>query len=516
LSLRALKLLATIAGVYAAFAVGYYLSREWAVVRLDTVKAAYGHDEFVEIRLRSRDPVLRERWLQSPPRARVLRGDAAMETIGGLREAVLGWDEGRSAWVGRWPCPWNAQPGEYRVELATEIPKQKALRIRAFRIERRRPAPLPARFAVMTWESARPLATLSVRAPDGQMKDWRGLLDWTEYVGADAFWMLGGQTPGFVDDEVWVQHNLAMVPQVARECHRRGLKFGVWAMCYLTMSSKHRLPGYEYALEFEGDKPKLTRAISLRDRKRPRDVASLLRRFAAVADVDFLGLDYIRNALGGYELADDFKAEMPGVKWPADWNRLSREQRMAELAKRKIARKDAAFIDAWQWWRAHRAAEAVREIRRQIGGAKPLWAFTLTWDRGWHHGQDPVMFNDAGADAEALMMYEADERQFAQILKDWHSYVRTRDAQLMVGDIVDWPLHQMSPQGPKEMARRLDAAARGVYADGPAAGMFVHDLDRALNGRLGPYSTRAWMDGARAAIRRFKGPSAPDPLARRT
>ena len=34
------------------------------------------------------------------------------------------------------------------------------------------------------------------------MTDWRGLLDWAKYVGADAFWMLGGQTPGLGKDEI--------------------------------------------------------------------------------------------------------------------------------------------------------------------------------------------------------------------------------------------------------------------------------------------------------------------------
>jgi len=494
----------TVVGVYAAFLAGYYLSREWAVVRLDTVEPAYGHDQFIEIRLRSRDPILRAKWLQSPPGASVLRGGAVVETIGGLRETAMEWDPGRSAWIGRWPCPWNAESGDYSVELSSQLLGRKALRAKDFRIERRKPKPLPARLAVLTWESARPLDSLKVLAPDGKMKDWRGLLDWVEYAGADAFWMLGGQTPGFVGDEVWVQHNLPLIPQVAKECRRRGLKFGVWAMSYLTMSSKHRIPGYEYALEVENDRPKLTRAISIRDPRRERDIAALLKRFEAVADVDFIGLDYIRNALGGYELIDDFKAEMPGVKWPAGWNRLSREQRMAEFARRKVSRKDIAFIDAWQWWRAHRVCRIIRRIRREVGEEKPLWAFALTWERGWHHGQDPVMFNDAGIDADALMMYEASPLQYAQIMKDWRSYVRVGQAQLLVGDIVDWPLHQFSPLGPKELARRLDTASRGIYADGPAAGMFIHDLDRAINGRLGPFSTRDWMDKARFAIRRFK------------
>jgi hypothetical protein len=492
--------------VYAAFFSGYILTRRWAAVTLDTLKPSYRHDEFVEIRLRTRDPRLRSLWKQELPRARVVRGGSLVPTIGGLRSAVLEWDGRRSAWVGRWPVPWNAEPGEYALELASEMPSRKAeaLRARSFRIERRKPKPFPARFVAVNWESSRPLASLKVKAPDGSVKDWRGLLDWTEYVGADAFWMLGGQTPGLVRGETWVSHNLPLIPEVARECRRRGLKFGVWAMYTLTMSSEERIPGYEYALEIDEGRPKPTRAISLRDSSRPKDVAALLKSFAAIPEVDYIGLDYIRNALGGYELVDDFMAEMPWVVRPPGWEKMTRGERMAEFAKRKVARKDAAFIDAWQWWRAHRAGAVIRQIRKEVGGSKPLWAFVLTWERGWHHGQDPVMFNDAGADALALMMYEANGVQYAQIMKDWRGYVKSGDARLFVGDIVDWPLHQKSPRGPGELGRRLEWSMRSITTDGPAAGLFIHDLERALNGRLGPYTTQDWMDEVRRVVRHFK------------
>ena len=80
--------------------------------------------------------------------------------------------------------------------------------------------------------------------------------------------------------------------------------------------------------------------------------------------------------------------------------RLSKDERIVWLARKKIMRRDRGFIDAWQWWRAHRVAGIVRRIKAEIGDQKKLWAFTLTWDRGWHHGQDAVMMNDAGVDAD--------------------------------------------------------------------------------------------------------------------
>lgn len=471
---------------------------------LSAAKPEFLHDEFVEISLRTRERSLLRRWRDDSPRVVVTRDGRVVETIAGLADVPLAYDRRSGAWRGRWPCPWNAPSGEYTLELPGD-PKGGGRRATGkFRIGRRRPSPVPEGFSVLTWEDAAPLAGLKVRAPDGSVKDWRGLLDWVEYVGADAFWMLAGETPGKGPDEIWITDNFALLPEVGRECRRRGLKFGVYAKVYLTASKERSLTRYQYAMEVEGGVPVPTRAISLRDPRRPADAAALLKAWARIPEVDYVGLDYIRNALGGYELAEDFYAEMTGVVTPPDWSRLSPGERMVYFARKKIMRRDQAFIDAWQWWRAHKTAAVVRRIKAEVGSAKPLWAFTLTWEKGWNHGQDPVMMNDAGVDIDALMMYEADEEQFGIILRDFRRYVRRGDVQLLVGDVIDWPLHQRDPLGPESLRRRMIRAADGVFADGPAQGIFVHDLARALGGRLGAWGTRAWLDQAKAVVRHVK------------
>jgi hypothetical protein len=293
---------------------------------------------------------------------------------------------------------------------------------------------------------------------------------------------------------------------LAEECHRRGIKFGAYAMCYLTMS-KERLPRYQYAEEIEDGKPVFTRAISLRDPLRPQDIIELLKQLKA-AGADYVGLDYIRNALGGYELIDDFFKEMTWIPRPDNWDKLTRNERIIWFARKKVARKDKDFIDAWQWWRAHRVALIVRQIRQAIGQDISLWAFTLTWDKGWQHGQDPVMMNDAGIDEDALMLYEANASQFEDMMTTWHAYVRHPDVQLVVGDVVDWPLHQKSARGPQEFVYRLDRAMTHIYQDGCADGIFIHDLSRALWGRLGPYTTMDWMQAVKYAANHFR--SLPD------
>ncbi|MDD5657519.1 MAG: hypothetical protein PHF00_09740, partial [Elusimicrobia bacterium] len=470
---------------------GLFFAGRWAWrratfgVRLETARREYFHDQFVDVALRARDPALRRLWASRPPRVSVVREGRTVATVAGAVSLPLK-PSGAGLWTARWPCPWNAPEGEYGLELSSAAVAAGRLRARPFRIVRRRPRPLPRGFSVLTLESDLALEGLRVKAPDGSSRDWRGLLDWVQYMGADAFWVLGGRSPGEKPGEVWLSRNFEFFPRLARECRRRGIKFGLYAQCYLTMSAQP-LPGLEYALDVVDGRPTPTRAISLREDKRARDVAELLRKFRDIPEVDFIGLDYIRNALGGVELADEFYSDMGAlVPPPPGYDQLSLEERMVFFARKKAMRKDAAFIDAWQWWRAHRASAAIRRIKAEVGEAKPLWAFVLTWDKGWHHGQDPVMFNDAGVDAEALMLYEADARQYDALLSDWKRYVRRGDAQLIVGDVVDWPLHQRSPDGPREFLRRTLRAVDGIYADGPARGLFVHDLGRALWGRLGP------------------------------
>jgi len=478
------------------------------VVRLAAGRPDYLHYDFVDLRLSTRDRALDEALSDAPPRVVVRRGGADVTTIAGVREMTMT----RAApgqWTARWPVPWNAPVGEYEPVLLGRDDLADRVRARPFRVGRRTPALLPPGFVALTLESAAPLATMRVKAPDGTMKDWRGLLDWAQWIGADAFWALGGQSPGLRDGQVWVDANLETLHEVAAECRARGLKFGTYAMYSLTMSNSVKIPGYEYGLEIKDAAPVVTRAVSIREPRRLDDVVALLKPYADDPNVDFVGVDYIRNALGGYELVDDFVAEMPGLALPREWPKLTRTERMTWLARKKIMRKDRDFVDAWQWWRAHRVALVVKELKRRLGDKKPLWAFTLTWDKGWHHGQDPVMMNDAGVDYDALMFYEADKPQYAAMLSDWRAYVRRGDVQLVPGDIFDWGLHQKDPAGPGEFGRRLRAAIAGVYGDGPARAVFFHDAARLLYGRLGPWGTRAWAEEARSVARALKAANPP-------
>lgn len=493
--------------LYAAVAATVYLGWDKTkerrrLVFLRSEPAELLHHDFAELRVRVGDPQARERFAASPPRVAVTRDGEVAATVAGIREVTLR-RMAPGLWGGRWPVPWNAPTGEYRPVLVGADDLAERVRAEPFRVGRRKPQVAADGLVVATLERMVPLAEMRVKGPDGRETDWRGLLDWTQSLGGNAFWMAAGSTPGAEPGQVWLDPNRDLIPEVAKECRARGLKFGVYVLYSLTLDGKNRVPGYEYALDIENGRPVETRAISIRDRKRLDDVVDFLAPYARDPNVDFVGLDYIRNALGGVELVDDFVAEMPGVALPEGFKSLAREERMLWLARKKAMRKDDAFVDAWQWWRARRVALIVKEVKARLGG-KPLWAFTLTWDKGWHHGQDPVMMNDAGVDLDALMFYEADKPQYAAMVKDWGAYVRHGDVNLVPGNIYDWNLHQKDPAGPAEFGRRLDVALERVYADGPAKAVFYHDLGRLLWGRLGPWGTKGWAEETRRVSRKVK------------
>lgn len=502
---------AALAGVvllYLAVAATLFLGwRQWQarrrLVLLRPEATELLHYDFAELRIRSSDPDVDASLTTDPPRVVVTHEGSVVTTVAGIREVTLRRMK-PGLWGGRWPVPWNAEPGEYRPVLLGRDAWADRLRVTPFTIGRRKPLVSPAGLVVATLERNEPFAQLRMKGPDGRETDWRGILDWAQAIGANAFWMAGASTPGKEPGEVWLSPNRELIPEVAKECKKRGLKFGVYVLYSLTLDKDNKVPGYEYGVDIEDGKPVETRAVSIREKRRLDDAAEFLRPFAKDPNVDFVGVDYIRNALGGMELVDDFAAEMPGLALPPEWKTLGKDERMLWLARKKVMRKDYALVDAWQWWRARRVALIVKELKRRLGD-KPMWAFTLTWAKGWNHGQDPVMMNDAGIDLDALMFYEADKEQFAAMMKEWHAYAKTGDVNLVPGNIFDWNLHQKDPSGPAEFGRRLDVALERVYADGPARAVFFHDIGRLVySNRLGKWKTRGWADEARRVAQKVK------------
>jgi hypothetical protein len=468
---------------------------------LAPVKTAYYHDDFLRVTLSSRNKGWIRDWQAAPPVIKLLSPSGEEQRgPGGLDRFYMTYDAARKEWDGVFPCPWNAPPGKYAAALGGDYDGQKPSA--EIDITRRVPAKIPPHFVVLTMEYANDYGSMRIKSPDGKVIGREAVALWARHLGADAVWVLVGKTEGHCG-QPWNPVDFDAVHDLAIQCHKHGLKFGVWTMCYLThIQDGNFFPRYQWALEVENGAPVKVRSISLLDPTRPDDIADMLLKFKAMKEVDYLGLDYIRNALGGYELMDRFYQEMPWAPKPAGWDKLGEQRRMAAFASMKIARKDHDFIDAWQWWRAHRVGEIVRHIKSRVGSDKPMWAFTLGWEKGWQHGQDPVMMNDAGIDMDSVMLYEATSDQFADMLKDWSGYIRRGDVQIVAGNVIDWPLHQ--DKGLPEYRLRFSKAMRGMYGDGNSKGIFIHDLTRLIGGRKGPLSTEQWAESTRAVISEFR------------
>jgi len=484
-------------------------------ITLEPISPEFNHDEFIEYTLRVEPQWYKSKFLKLDLTARVLRNGKAVRTIGEQKNMPFFYDEKEGRWTGKWPCPWNADEGVYQVELATgSVPLvgNVGLIEKPFSITGRTPAAFPNGFAVLTVEDLDDIRGIHWKGPNGERGDWRVLVDWAKFIGADALWILSADSGGYslkpADDHPWNDRAPSTLRMLGKECHRQGIKFGVWAMCYLIGGTPAHSPNYQYAWEYDkgqlidGREKSGRRAVSMLDPKRPHDIAKLLSQWAAIPEVDYVGLDYIRNALGGFEMVDEFVKDMR-IPVPDNWGTLSKNERMLWLARKKVARKDDAFIDAWQWWRAHKTSHVIRTIKAVVGD-KPLWVFTLSWDKGWQHGQDPIMFRDAGADMDAIMLYQCDKEQFSTITHDWERYLRHGQVNLLAGDCIDWILHQRDPAGPEEFKRRILMGYHHLSRGGDAKGVFFHDLLRALRGRMGPWTTQDWMKMIREVITEIK------------
>jgi hypothetical protein len=484
-------------------------------------KTDHFHDEFVEITLRAETPALMDLLKSTGPYSSwVERDGKRVTTVGETIEVPLRYDAEENLFRARWPVPWNAPDGEYQLDLSSRPWPAGAPRpqMGTFRVVSRPFDQIPPGFAVLTLEGYRALDRIP--GPDG-VKGIGGFPGWAEFIGADALFVQGGESSGFdhtpPDDFPWTTASFKNIRLLGEECHRRNLKLGVYVLSYMVGGPPEFAPHYTFGWNYDdkGLRPGLAlqkrRGVSITDPKRPGDIVAMHRKVQAIPEVDWLGLDYIRPAFGSCELVDDFVNEMPGVVTPPGFESMTPEQRMAWLCRGRYSaptpeqRKLPKFIlsDQWFWYRAHRTAEVVRTITQALGESKPVWAFTLSWNKGWEHGQDPCMMRDAGVDMDAIMLYEADEPMFRGLVSHWGAYTRRDQLNLIVGDTIDWPLHQktLNPSGPESFINRSLRAVRGFHTDGkPVRGIFFHDIGRALAGRKGPYKTMEWMLAAGHAV----------------
>jgi hypothetical protein len=302
-------------------------------IYLRTEKKTHLHYDFVDISAGIRDKNFKEDFKHRILPAIIYRGISPVPTIGKRWSVGLKYNEKDGRWQGRWPVPWNAPEGKYRIKiwLPSELKKKIRLRQRKFFIARRKPQKLNPGLCVMTMENMRPLKTMRVKGPDGEWGDWKKLFDWVEFSGANTFWYMAGQTSAYEeklpDDFPWNNENLDFIDDLAKEAEKRGIDFGYWVQCYIVLGPRRYRANYEYGWDYkyELEKSIPTRGISIGDKKRIGDVIEFIKRLNRIEEVDYIGFDYIRTAKGGLELVDEFVREME-VEVPEKWNGQDRQQ----------------------------------------------------------------------------------------------------------------------------------------------------------------------------------------------
>ncbi len=526
----------------------------------------------VEISLRVTDPKAQVTRVADPPLIRVW--DSNMDlvwTVGGVKELTPRFDADRGRYVCHWPVPWNAKPGRYVVEAEMEIEDPRGwewvaetqrskgrnretkrssdkptisgraycVAAQPFEVIARKPRELPPGICVATWEPDFP--TGYVTRPDGTRGDWRAMFDWAEYIGADTLCFRGAVTTAYnaagalTIDQPWVLRNIEAITRLGDEAHHRGLKFGAWAVAYETYPNKPTSslpnpnkykPPYQFAKDISRSTGRVSDMcwVSLLDENRIKHLTEFFKRLERMPQVDYIGMDYMRVE-GAYEMSEQFAREMPlrnlpVEKLPADWDSRSQQSKWRYVATKVETEWNAVsgrdFYECWNWWRAHKCAEIVGRIIREGEITKPVWIFFLSWKRGMQHGQDALMFNDAGVSLIAPMLYQCQSfDHFDFLMEGWQEYLRPGQVNLVPGDQVDDYWHKRTgqqrsrrPAAPEVMYDRMTRAHKGMVPGAASIGAFWHDISRAAapSGRSGrgPYPGREWALAGGAAFSKLR------------
>jgi len=443
--------------------------------------------------------------------ATVWRGKRKVTTVGKMKRVRL-FRQTTATWEGYWPIPFNPVLGKYTVKTRVFTADGTTLTAAAdFVIQGRAPYQLPPGFSVVTYEGGKKGPNRTPSLTPGEPNSWRNLIQWADYMGADAFWHCVGQTQvwGRLKEEQYPfsEYTVRLMKRVGAEVHAVGIKYGAWITAFVVIGDKPEATGYTFTLGYDCKQNALRqlRYVSLGCQKRIRHIIELLKKFEADPNVDYLGLDYMRTDVGGYEFADQFVRDM-SISVPPEWSQWSASEHSLWLARLIEVQRNSAVREQWQWWRAHKVGLIIEQILSEVSPTKPVWVFSLGWKTGHQHGQDVLMMLDAGIGFNAPMFYSIDKPDFPYMLNSWKRYLQRADASVVIGECVDWNLlgRTRDPAGPQEhLDRQIETMERLMPAT-KSFGFFWHDLARAFFGARGPYGTREWVIAGAASFSRLK------------
>lgn len=434
--------------------------------------------------------------------AQVYRCGRLVTTVGRRSVVRLRPESEERRLVGHWPVPYNPPPGTYlsRLTVMWAKPRRTETFTSAFTIPPLAPHLLEPGFAALTFEGGQRMDTGRIPPLDGEGADaYRHVADWTRFLGADALVYLGAQT------SVWGEVHSREFPfdRVALDAghryglalHDAGLKLGIYMTTFRVVGDAWAKAPYRFATGYDREEDHLRPIdfVSLYDKTRQDQIVDLLRRLQGDEAVDFVGFDYVRTGTGGYEMVDEFVRDMD-LPVPEGFSAWSPDDRSLWLARRVEKAKDPDTIHLFEWWRAHKVALILKDMLARARVTKPVMTFTLGWEMGHQHGQDPSMYVDAGVGINQIMLYQRGPEQVVEMNDHWPPYLDRGNGMYVLGEMVDfnWVQHSIHPPGPQELYDREVGTFGCFFPHNASLGMYWHDLYRLLHGAKGPYTTMEW------------------------
>ena len=393
---------------------------------------------------------------------------------------------------------WNAPDGKYEVRVFYGNTELKTTEPLTFTIKRREIKEIKNGFSVVDLEMNKSVYSRTIRGISGDIKGPEGILEWAGFLNADALWILSGETTSFPERKYlknmnyWDEGPIKNLKTLEKYSQKYNVKIGAYVISFFVPGKNGVPQRYKSGIGYDSAQDYLykSRHISLSSENRIRDIINLVRNFQNDPHISYIGFDFIRTGRAdGYELVDEF-IEESNVPVNKNWGSMKYRDRIKWLAKKIEIENDPIIIEKWRWWRAHKVALIIKRIIKEANLKKTIWVYTLGWEHGREHGQDPVMFFDAGVDIDAVMLYEASNSQYGKMMIQWQDYMSSKQGNIIIGNCVDYKLldsDKLSP--PQELYRRNIIGSTELFQDGLTKGIFLHDIYRLFWGRKGNYKS---------------------------
>ncbi len=405
-----------------------------------------------------------------------------------------------SNFIASWFYGLNPPIGDYQAVLFIN---NKPLITNNFKIIQREPVKFNRMMTFINLEWNQAITNRNIYNHNNEkVKFINGLKDWMDYGEIDAFLTLSGETTGWgniTPEKPWENYPIKNLQIIAEELHNSGKKVGAYIMCFYTPQNGWNKAGYKPAMGVYYDEQSDSfnvntgKFISFNDKKRFNDIVELARYFNSLPYVDYIGFDFVRfGELIGYENADEFVKDM-NITVPDNWKDYNINDQIIWLGQKLWHNSTGSISQKWKVWIAHKTADFIYRVRKEANLTKPIWIFSLGWNHGSEHGQDPYFFQDAGVFSDFVMLYEATPDMIEAMKKSWSEYVDNSDLNYIPGNQIDADLlkSEYNNNPVEEYYQRLNSGVD--YATYLSKGIFIHDISRAFWGRKGTYPYNEWL-----------------------